>query len=59
MHPQPSSADHGPHEMPVPSRNPSTNTDPANSPRPFSYTDSEARFTTQAKPEVKSENDHI
>lgn len=36
--------DEGPHEMPVPSRNPSASV-PSGAERPFSYTDSEAGFT--------------
>lgn len=50
--PQPSPTDQGPHEMAVPSRNPSAAT--GNATRPFSYADSEAGFTSAPRGDVKS-----
>jgi hypothetical protein len=46
-HAQQPSADHGPHEMPVPLENPSVNA--VGSDRPFSYTDSEAGFNAHSR----------
>lgn len=61
-YPQRSPTDQGPHEMAVPSRNPSASSGARDtSARPFSYTDNEADFTAEPhrQEDVKGEVDDI